>query len=356
MLKKIDLWIFIPSLFLSLLGLLIVYSLSIQIFNQQLIFLALGLFFSSLLLFFDARIFKAFALFFYVLILILLVLTFLLGDPARGSIRWLDLGFLRFQPSELIKPFLAISLAFFADKFDLRNLRSFLLYIFLFLIPFFLVFFQPDLGSALIFASLFAGIALTKGVNLKYCLGLIILAFIAIPLLVNLLKPYQQQRLYAFFNPQADPLGSSYNQIQSTIAIGSGKIWGKGLGRGIQAQLNFLPENQTDFIFAAFAEEFGFLGSTLLLVLYFLIFFRLLLHAKAAVSIFSRLLIIAVFSFLATQTVIHIGMNLALLPVTGVTLPFVSAGGSSLVSSWFSLGLVMAVSEKKKKQKLFEIK
>jgi len=356
MLKKFDPWIFIPAFFLSLLGLLVVYSISPQSLNQQLLFLGISLLVFSLVLWLDDQILKALAWLAYGSSLILLIVTYLFANPTRGSIRWLDLGFLQFQPSEIVKPLLAIAFAFFASRFDLRKPKELVIFLGLFLGPFLLILFQPDLGSAMVLASLWGVIALAKGVNFKMTLGLLFLGVVAAPLAFGLLQPYQKERLEAFLTPKGDPLGSSYNQIQATIAVGSGKFWGKGLGRGVQAHLNFLPENKTDFIFAALAEEFGFVGCLLIFGLYLTIFFRLLGLAERPEDKFSQLLILGVFAFMLFQTVVHVAINLGLLPVTGLTLPFVSLGGSSLVSSWLSLGLVMAVSKSRRKVHGVEIR
>jgi len=356
MLKRLDPWIFIPALFLSLLGLLVVYSISYQSLNQQLLFLGISLLVFSLVLWLDEQILKAFTWIAYGSSLILLIATHFFADPTRGSVRWLDFGFLQFQPSEIVKPLLAIAFAFFASRFDLRKPKEFIIFLGLFLGPFLLVLLQPDLGSAMVLASLWGVIALARGVNFKIIVSFLFLVVVAAPLTFGLLQPYQKERLEAFLTPESDPLGSSYNQIQATIAVGSGKIWGKGLGRGIQAHLNFLPENKTDFIFAALAEEFGFVGCLLILGLYLTIFFRLLALAERPEDKFSQLLIIGVFAFMLFQTVVHVAMNIGLLPVTGLTLPFVSLGGSSLVSSWLSLGLVMAVSKSRRKVQGLEIR
>ena len=356
MLKSFDVWLFTPAFLLSLLGLLIIFSFSSQAFGDQFIFLiiALGLF--ILVLFLDIHVFQAFAWILYGLSNLLLAATFIFGVATRGSTRWLDLGFLRFQPSEVIKPFLAIAFAFFAVHLEIRkNFKDFLIFSGLFGLPFLLIFFQPDLGTTLALTSLWGGIVLTRGLNLRMGFLLLISSLILIPLVWGLLKPYQKQRFQTFIHPLTDPLGASYNQIQAVIAVGSGGFLGRGLGSGSQSYLKFLPEQETDFIFATFAEELGFLGSFLLLILYGLLFARLLYLAKKTNCEYSRLVIMAIFSFLFFQTGVHMAINLGLLPVTGITLPFISMGGSSLVSSWLSLGVVMAASKIDDQKSILEI-
>jgi len=356
MLRIIDWWLFVPALFLSLLGLLVIFSLSPEEFHSQLIYLgvALGVFLVFLLL--DVHFLQPFSPVIYGFCILLLLATHIFGIVSHGSARWLGVGSFRFQPSELAKPLLALSFAFWGSRLHLKKGKDFLLFLLLFALPFGLIFRQPDLGSALVVVSLWGGVLLTRGINLKAGLLILILLLIIVPLSWGLLRPYQRARVETFLNPQADPLGASYNQIQATIAVGSGGFLGKGLGQGTQSQLQFLPEKQTDFIFANLSEELGFLGSFTVLFLYVLLFSRLLFLAAKAETIFAQLLNIGIFSFLWFQTVIHIGMNIGLLPVTGVTLPFISAGGSSLLATWLSLSLVMLVSAKRGKQPTWEIK
>ncbi len=356
MLKAIDGWLFIPALLLSLLGLSVIFSLSAQEFHSQLIFLliTLGIFFIILL--FDSHFLFSLAPFLYVTSLLLILGTYLFGIVSHGSMRWLGIAGFQFQPSEIAKPFLALGFGFWATRLDFKKGKDFLYFLLLFVPPLALIFRQPDLGSALVAISLWGGIVLRKGINFKLLAIFLVFLLVTAPLIWGILKPYQKSRIETFLNPQADPLGTSYNQIQATIAVGSGGFWGKGLGQGTQSHLQFLPEKQTDFIFATMAEELGFLGTMTVLVLYLTIFGRVLFLASKAESLFAQLVDVGIFSFLWFQTFIHIGMNVGLLPVTGVTLPFVSAGGSSLLSSWLSLGLVMLVSQEKSKDNAWEIR
>ncbi len=218
-----------------------------------------------------------------------------------------------------------------------------------------MVFRQPDLGSALVVASLYLGIVFSAGIPLKFLsLGLISTG-ISLPIFWHFLKDYQRVRLTNFINPLTDPLKGGYHLLQSIIAVGSGQFLGRGLGQGTQSQLRFLPESHTDFIFASLGEELGFLGTSLLICLYGLMFLGILRAAKKSPDQFGQLVCVGVFSMFLFQVFINIGMNIGLVPITGITLPFISFGGSSLLSSLICLGLVISVSLRGLSQEMFEI-
>jgi rod shape determining protein RodA len=261
------------------------------------------------------------------------------GVVVKGSIRWIDFGFVRFQPSEIVKPFLII---FFADRFcqERVNLKSFLFNIFLFIILAGLVFKQPDLGNAIIYSSIFFLMLIFSKVQLGHLLIFIGIILVALPMIFVLLKPYQKARLTSFLDPSLDPQGTAYHQIQSVITVGSGQLVGRGIGKGTQTHLLFLPEKETDFVFASYSEEFGFVGDFILISCYFLIFTKLLLLIPKAKSDFGKFFLIGVFGYLFSQSMIHISMNIGILPVTGVTLPLFSYGGSSITSVLMTLGMV----------------
>jgi rod shape determining protein RodA len=340
---KLDWWLFLPASFLSLLGLAVVLGAAPKELGQQAIFLGVGVGLFFLIGRLDRSLLTQLAPVWYLLSLLLLAVTFVFGAVTRGSTRWLDLGVFRFQPSELTKPFWALSFGWLASKYDRLAGKEFALLLFSFLPPFLLIFRQPDLGSALVLGSLWLGILVAGKVKLKLFLPFLIGILAGLPFFWHLLQPYQQVRITTFLNPQADPLGASYNQVQATIAVGSGGFLGRGLGQGSQAQLEFLPEHQTDFIFATLAEEFGFVGSLGLLVLYTALLLHLLHLARQTEDATSRLSIIGIFTYLWFQATAHIGINVGVLPVTGITLPFVSVGGSSLIASWVSLGVAQAL-------------
>ena len=213
-----------------------------------------------------------------------------------------------------------------------------------FLPIFALIFLQPDLGNAIIYISLFIGLLIIAGTNISHLLSGAATLLLFLPLIWARLLGYQRQRLISFINPQLDPLGAGYNAIQSVIAIGSGGLIGLGLGRGNQSRLLFLPEYQTDFIFASLIESLGFAGGLILLGLYFLMLFWILLVALKSSNLLGRFIAVGIFCQIFSQVIINVGMNMGLLPITGITLPLLSYGGSSIVSTYISLGLINAVS------------
>jgi len=277
----------------------------------------------------------------YIFIFCILSLAFpiLEGSITRGSRRWIEIGAIKIQPSEITRILLIWVYAVYLSKrtTDLVNLIKYFL---LLLIPVAILLSQPDLGSGILLVFGWLGVLMARGIPKKYVLiGLVVIG-ICLPFGWNLMHDYQQQRILTFVNPSNDPQGSGYNVIQARLAIGSGQFWGKGLGRGTQSHLRFLPEHHTDFMYASLAEEFGFLGTSILLVLYTILFARMISSSQSSTSLVSSLLILGIFSTLFGQTVINIGMNLGILPVTGVTLPLLSYGGSSLVSTWIMIGIV----------------
>lgn len=352
---QIDPWIIAPIIVLLLFSFTILRSVLPSEAGRHLLFSIAGIsafFFVSQI---DYRTYIPLSKLFYILSILFLVLTFIFGEATRGSIRWIRIGSLTLQTSELIKPLMIISLAIFARKLNLGKISHLTFYITLALLPVFIVFLQPDLGSAMVLSVIGISIAIAKGVRLKIFVILFILASLLSPLLYKNLKPYQQERLNAYINPFSDPLGSGYSVIQSMIAIGSGKLVGRGLGHGTQSQLQFLPERHSDFIFASLAEELGFIGSILILVSYFVLLARLLQIARDAEDETGSLIITGVFLMLLFQIGVNIGMNVGILPITGITLPLISSGGSSMLSIMISLGLVHSVSLRKKPAKTIEI-
>jgi rod shape determining protein RodA len=217
------------------------------------------------------------------------------------------------------------------------------------LIPVALVFFQPDLGSAMILVFLWLGVMIIAGIKLKQLLILFLIgAIIFVIAWFVVLKPYQKDRVISFIDPYLDPLGSGYHRIQSMIAIGSGHLFGRGLGHGPQSQLNFLPDRYNDFIFASVAEEMGFVGVILIFVFYFLLFFRIIKIALSATNNFSRLFCMGAVILFLFQTAVNIGMNLGILPIAGISLPFVSYGGSNLLISFVIVGIVQSIAVRNK--------
>lgn len=338
----------ISSFLLLSVGILVIYSSSPQLAFQQLIFACISwilfLFVSQL----DIKSLRDYIYIFYTLILILLVGVLLLGIETRGSIRWIPLGAFNIQPSELAKPVLILFLANFWTK-NIPNFKNIFKSIIFSLPLLLLVFQQPDLGSTLTLIAIWLGIFIISGVSFKKILTIILLGLVLIPLSWFSLQQYQRERVFGFLAPESDPLGRGYNLIQSTIAVGSGELFGRGLGRGTQSRLQFLPEYRTDFIFASIAEEMGFIGSSLILGLYLFLFISILSITKNTDETFSSLLIFGVISMLIFQTVVNIGMNIGILPITGITLPLISYGGSSLLSTFLCLGFASSAAKYRKK-------
>lgn len=354
---KLDWQLILPSLILIFLSLTVLYSIKVQLALSQFLFMAVSLPFFFIFASFDYQkhyyLYKIYAVFSF----LLLLLPFIFGVVSRGSMRWVQLGNYTLQPSEIIKPFLIIILASFLIEFKKQKpLIVLIAYSFLLFLPVILVFKQPDLGSSLVI--LFAGLMTLFFSSLPLmCLLLFPLAFlISLPILKNFLKDYQKQRIFSFLNPFSDPQGTGYHIIQSLIAIGSGGLWGRGLGRGLQSQLQFLPERQTDFIFAGIAEELGLWGSAILIFAYFFILLKAFLIAKNSSDDYGRLMAMGIFGLLFCQGFINLAMNLGLLPITGVTLPLVSAGGSSLLASLIILGILNNISIHQKIRPTVEIK
>ena len=281
----------------------------------------------------------------YIVGLFLLLITYMLGEVRSGSARWINLVFISIQPSELAKIVLVIFIASFVSYYHVSlNKPKRLAFLGALLVPlFFLVFIQPDLGTTLTLIAVTLGMLFFTNLNKLYYLVLFIIGGISSAPVWNLLQDYQKNRILVFLNPQMDVLGSGYNVIQSLIAVGSGGWLGKGFSHGTQTHLNFLPAHWTDFIFASFAEEWGFVGVLVFLVLYMALLLTLLYMVFRVKDNFGMLLCAGVFFVFFVQFVINVGMNLGLMPVTGLPLPLVSYGGSSLLVSMCLLGIAQSV-------------
>lgn len=353
--KRIDYTLLVPAVGLTGVSLSIIYSTSPQLFTQQLIFIIIGfvLFFTFSSI--DFRIWPKFFWFFYSLAIVLLLVSFL-GREVRGSSRWIDLGWFRLQPSELIKPFFTVIMAELFSKSYGKGWRK-IIKPFLFLAPVvFLIFKQPDLGNVIVYFFIFVVCIILSEIPLRSLLfgtGSLILFF---PIAWNFMKQYQKSRIFSFLDPTSDPAGAGYNALQAIIAIGSGRLFGFGFGRGTQSHLLFLPEYHTDFVFASIGEELGFLGAFLVICFYFVLLGRILLIASKLDNKFARLLAIGIFAQIFIQVFINIGMNLGILPITGITLPLLSYGGSSIISTFIGLGIVSNIGKSVKNNAPIEIK
>ena len=282
---------------------------------------------------------------FYILGILLLLLVIFFGISASGSKRWINLFIMNLQPSELMKIAIIVCFARYYHRIqssDIQSYKYLLQPIILLLIPCYLVITQPDLGTAILIAGSGLAIIWLAGLNLKYFIysGLILL--VSLPFVISILKPYQKSRILTFFNPDRDPLGAGYQIIQSKIAIGSGGLLGKGFLQGTQSYLEFLPEKHTDFIFTLFSEEFGFVGSMVLILLYALLIYRIIRIGFSSRSFFAKLYCFGFASALFLYIFVNIAMVVGLLPIVGAPLPIMSYGGSSMLSIMLGLGIVMS--------------
>jgi rod shape determining protein RodA len=273
-------------------------------------------------------------------------MLFLVGSVFKGARGWFNLGLFAIQPADPMKVVLVLVLAKYFSRrhIEIAHFKHILVSGLYALVPFLLVLIQPDFGSAIILFAIWFGMTAVTGISKKHLVIVFavgIVAFLAMWTFV--LHPYQKERIKTFLHPLTDIRGAGYNAYQSTIAVGSGGLLGKGIGFGTQSRLKFLPEYQTDFIFASFAEEWGFVGVVLLLLCYGVIIWRVLANASVAATNFETLFALGFAIFLMTQLAIHIGMNMGLLPVTGQTLPFMSYGGSHLVTEFAGIGLLMGM-------------
>jgi rod shape determining protein RodA len=299
----------------------------------------------------DYRKLERYAYGIYLAVLTLLVLVPAIGYLSSGSRRWIHLGFFTLQPSEMAKLALIIVLARFFHRDSARDsyrLRDLIWPTVLVAVPAALVLAQPDLGTTAVLGFIFMSMVLIAGVRLRSLLYFAVAAAIGIAAAGNVLwghlKPYQQKRIVTFLNPEADPLGAGYHIIQSKIAVGSGEAWGKGFLHGTQNQLHFLPEQHTDFIFSVFAEEWGFAGCATLALLYFAVVWRGLQVVGRAKDRFGALLAFGVATTIFWQVFVNVAMTTGLLPVVGITLPFFSYGGSSMITLLAGIGLLTNVS------------
>ncbi len=285
----------------------------------------------------------------YAAALLLLVAVFFFGDVRNGARRWLDLGFISIQPSELMKIALPLALAWYFDRYESTlRLSNFAIAAALFILPVGLIAKQPDLGTALLIAASGCYVIFLAGLSWKVIFGLGAVALAALPLLWSVMHDYQRTRVLILLDPTQDPLGAGYHTIQSTIAVGSGGWFGKGWLQGTQTHLDFLPERTTDFIFAVYSEEFGLFGNALLLLMFLLVIARGLVITINAPTLFARLLAGSITMTFFTYAFVNMGMVSGILPVVGVPLPLISYGGTALVSVFFGFGMLMSISTQKR--------
>ncbi len=338
---------------LASVGLFVVYSASgenIALLERHMIRLSLATFLLILIANISVRWLISSSVFFYLLGIIMLIAVIAFGEVGKGAQRWLNFGFIRFQPSEILKLAVPMMVAFYLkDKILPLGFKDLMVSLGIVIIPVLLIAKQPDLGTAILVGSAGFFVLFIAGIRWKILSIMSIILLITAPLLWKFaLHGYQKTRILTLLNPESDPLGSGYHIIQSKIAIGSGGTYGKGWLNGTQSQLDFLPERSTDFIFSVFSEEFGFIGIVLLLILYCFIIFRGLYIAAHAPNTYGRLLAGALSMTFFVYLFVNTGMVSGLLPVVGVPLPLVSYGGTSMVTLMIGFGMIMSIRSSKR--------
>lgn len=324
---------------------------SLGLYKTQALWFGMGMCLTGILLLFHYSVFSRLAYFIYFANLLLLAAVLVLGKSSLGAKRWIGVGAFRIQPSEFMKLSMVICLAKYFESDQTvggYGIKALLLPTLLVAVPCGLIMLQPDLGTALIILLTFASMMLFMKIQPKTLLAIGICAAVALPSVYKYgLKPYQRQRLVSFLNPASDPKGSGYNSIQSMIAVGSGQLFGKGYKKGTQSQLNFLPEHHTDFIFSVYSEEHGFLGCSILIMLYLIFMLNGLSVAYQSHDKFGVLLALGVMTIFFWHIFFNMGMVMGLLPIVGVPLPFLSYGGSSLVTSILGVAILTNIANKK---------
>ncbi len=342
----------VPAVLIALVGILTMntFGQGVSLAGRQTVILLISLGAYAVLSFLDLRFIRRalVAVALYGTAVVFLIAVLLFADPVMGARSWFSFGPVSFQPADFAKLAGIVLLAKYLSRRhveigDFRHILVSGLYV---VVPTLLILIEPDMGNAIIFCTLWIALMLVSGISKKHLFFLGVVAFcIALVFWFEGLKPYQRTRIISFVNPAADIHGAGYNAYQAKIAVGSGEILGKGVGYGTQSKLRFLPEYQTDFIFAAYAEEWGFIGVTLLLGLYGLLLARLVQIARAAATNFDAFFTLGVVILFASHLAIHAGISLGLLPVTGTTIPFMSSGGSHLLLEFGLLGIVTSLAQ-----------
>ena len=347
---RIDWYLFIPALLISLAGLVTMNSFMGEnyFFFRQSVWILISVlvfFFASAVDWHFLRRTRVLVPIFLAMIVVL-GLLFSLAQVTRGVQSWFQLGSLAFQPSDVAKLVIIFILAKYFSRrhIEIKNIRHIVVSGVYALIIFTLVLLQPDFGGAVVIFGIWLGMVLVSGISKRHFLSVVLLGALAVTAMWFLaFAPYQKARIVTFLHPLADIQGAGYNAYQSTIAVGSGQILGKGIGQGSQSKLQYLPEYETDFIFAAFAEEWGFVGAGILLLLYLSLLWRIINNAQLAATNFETFFAFGLAIFFSVHLLIHVGMNMGIVPVTGITLPFMSYGGSHLVVEWLSLGMLSSM-------------
>lgn len=348
--NNIDWLLFFAVIPVTVFGLMTMNSFTGQsyYFNRQFTWILFSFAIMLALSFFDWRFLRrsSFLVYLYLFNIFILIALFVIGTVNKGAQSWLALGGLSLQPADFMKLVLIFILAKYFSKrhIEIANIRHIIISGLYAFVPFVAILLQPDLGSAMIIFFIWFGMILISGVSKKHLLIVVLIGVLAsVFAWFAILAPYQKNRIKSFIHPLADIQGSGYNAFQSTVAVGSGQILGKGVGYGTQSRLKFLPEYQTDFIFAAFAEEWGMIGVLILLAILGFIIWRILLFSMLGATNFETLFGIGLAIMFMTHITIHIGMNTGILPVTGLPMPFMSYGGSHLLAEFIGLGILMGM-------------
>lgn len=332
--------VFIIIFILISISLYILNSLSPEIFPQYYLYVGVSVLVFLVFYLLGFEVVKCFSTHLYVISILMLLLTLIIGQVTRGTVRWISIGGSAFQASEIVRPFLLLFYAKIVSESKV-NFRNILTIIILGVAPVVLIAVQPSLGVSIITLFGLLAIFAAKFVKGRSIIALVLFSLLALPVAWFTMKPYQKDRILVFFNYEKDPKGAGYNAIQSIISVGSGGILGRGFKKGFQTQLEYLPEKHTDFIFAGISEEMGFVGAFAVLLLLYLLFYRMLRKAFRYNDEVHRLFTIGVVTVFLVETIVNVGMNVGMLPITGLPLPLVSAGGSSLLSSMISIALVV---------------
>ena len=353
-LRRIDFWLLIAAIAIVIYGIVIISSAThintpheerFWFVQRQAIFAVVNGVIAIIFMNFDYRGLSQHCKKLYIFNLIMLIAVMLFGHAALGAQRWIQIGFISLQPSEFSKLIMIICMAAVLEERmgrlnTLQDLLPIALYVGL---PFILVLKQPDLGTSLVFMAIFFGMVIACGMSWRLFTVIVCVGVALMPVLWQFLKDYQKMRIMVFLDPNVDPLGSGYHIIQSKIAIGSGLLYGKGLFGGTQSQLNFLPENHTDFIFAVVGEELGFIGAVGLLLLYLIVLWRGITIAREAADVFGRLLAVGITSMIAFHVLVNVGMTTGIMPVTGIPLPLMSYGISSLTTNILAIAILLNI-------------
>ncbi|MEM4270850.1 MAG: FtsW/RodA/SpoVE family cell cycle protein [Candidatus Pacearchaeota archaeon] len=352
----IDWGLLTPVLILLILGLTTIFTISIDLFRSQFTFSIISILFFLFFSKINYHTIKQYDLIIYIGSIFLLLLVLVVGIESRGSVRWFEIFGFRAQFSELIKPFLIFSFASFLSSQEKKSFRSFIFTLLLLAPVALLIFLQPDLGNMLIFLFVVFLVLFNVGFPIRYFIVFFLFFAALLPIFWNFLHDYQKERLITFLNFKNDPLGASYNAIQAIIAVGSGSFFGKGFGQGTQSVLRFLPERHTDFIFSTLAEALGFFGALIVIAAFIYLLLKIYSIYIRSDDYFLRLVAASSFFLIFVQFLVNIGMNLGVFPIVGITLPFVSYGGSSLLSNFILLGFLSSIMKTSKDKEILEIR